>query len=807
MRLSEVEENKSVVITKVLGHGSFRRRISEMGFVSGKEVTVLKNAPLRDPIEYQLLGYNISLRRAEADLIEVITTDEALTLVPPNFDGVIDMEVLKTSAGKKGKTIHVALAGNPNCGKTTLFNRVTNSKEHVGNYSGVTVDAKVASFEQNGYTFKLVDLPGTYSLTAFSPEELFARNYIIEKSPDIILNVLDSTNLERNMFLTTQLIDMDIKVVIALNMFDDLAEGGASLDCDKLGKLLGIPIIPTTSSKGLGLEYLFNEIIEVYEDRNPVVRHIHINYGEELEKSIRVIRNEIKKDKPRDVVLSSRYLTIKLLDKDPEALKMLETSSNFDGIRTKTQSEIARLKSRLNDESSHLITDAKFGFIDGALKETFVPGVQWRYAITGKIDHLVTHRYFGFPIFLVFMFITFFATFRLGAFPMNWISNGVGLVSDFIKINMPAGMFKDLLTDGLVNGLGSIIVFVPNILILFFFTSLMEDTGYMARAAFIMDKLMHKIGLHGRSFIPMVMGFGCNVPAIMATRTIRNQSDRLLTMLIIPFMSCSARLPVYIVLISAFFKDYPAIILTSLYLLGILMAIVMAKILNFTIFKRKETPFVMELPPYRMPVLRNTLLHMWDKASQYFQKIGGTILVAVVIIWALEYFPRSEVDLNHQSGNLVSGTTQDWHVQSQLENSYLGMIGHSIEPLIRPLGFDWRMGICLVAGIPAKEIVVSTMGVLYETGKNDRKSRELLPEILKSEVYFSGPKANEKIFNQAVALSFLVFVLLYFPCIAVIATIKRESGSIRWALFTIFYTTAFAWITAFLTYHLALFFI
>jgi len=807
VRLSEVEENKRVVITKVLGHGSFRRRISEMGFVAGKEVVVLKNAPLRDPVEYQLLGYNVSLRRAEADLIEVITTEEAMKLVTPNFDGTIDMEVLKTSARENGKTIHVALAGNPNCGKTTLFNRVTNSKEHVGNYSGVTVDAKIASFHRNGYTFKLVDLPGTYSLTAFSPEELFARNYIIGQAPDIVLNVIDSTNLERNMFLTTQLIDMDIKVVIALNMHDDLVAGGAKLDCEKLGGLLGIPIIPTISSKGEGLDALFDEIIEVYEDRNPVVRHIHINYGEELEKSIKAVRKEIKKDKPSGVVLSSRYLTIMLLDNDPEALKLLETSSNFARISGMTKSEVSRLKSRLNDDSSHLITDAKYGFIAGALKETFVQGVHWRYAITGKIDHLVTHRIFGFPIFLLFMFLTFFATFRLGAYPMNWIGEGVTIISDIIKAAMPSGMFKDLLTDGIINGLGSIIVFVPNILILFFFTSLMEDTGYMARAAFIMDKLMHKIGLHGRSFIPMVMGFGCNVPAIMATRTIRNRSDRLLTMLIIPFMSCSARLPVYIVLISAFFKDYPAMVLTGLYLLGISMAIVMAKILNRTIFKRKETPFVMELPPYRMPVLRNTLLHMWDKASQYFKKIGGTILVAVVIIWALEYFPRSEENLHLKTEMSNSTEAHEWHVQSQIENSYLGMIGRTIEPLIKPLGFDWRMGICLVAGIPAKEIVVSTMGVLYESGKDNQKSRELLPEILKSEIYFSGPKAGEKIFNQAVALSFLVFVLLYFPCIAVIATIKRESGSLKWALFTVFYTTAFAWITAFFTYNIALYFI
>lgn len=807
MRLSEVIENNTVVITKVLGHGSFRRRISEMGFVAGKEITVLKNAPLKDPIEYQLMGYNVSLRRAEANLIEVITPEEARNSEPQSFDGTIDMEILKTSAKKKGKMIHISLVGNPNCGKTTLFNRVTNSNEHVGNYSGVTVDSKVATFSRKDYTFKLVDLPGTYSLTSYSPEELFTRNYIIEETPDIVLNVIDSTNLERNMYLTTQLIDMDIKVVIALNMYDDLLSGGAKLNTKELGAMMGIPIVPTTASKGQGLDELFDKIIEVYEDRDPVVRHIHINYGEEMEKSIKAIRKEIKEDKPIRAKLSSRYLAIRLIDKDQEAIKTLEASSNFNKIKEVAQKEIVRLESRLEDESSHLITDAKYGFIAGALKETFTVGVQWRYAITEKIDRLLTHKILGFPIFLLFMFLTFFATFRLGSIPMNWINKGVALFSELIKAWMPSGMLKDLLADGIINGLGSIIVFLPNILILFFFTSLMEDTGYMARAAFIMDKLMHKIGLHGRSFIPMVMGFGCNVPAIMATRTIRNRSDRLLTMLIIPFMSCSARLPVYIVLISAFFKDYPALVLTSLYLLGIVMAVLMAKILNRTLFRRKETPFVMELPPYRMPVLRNTLLHMWDKGSQYFKKIGGTILIAVIIIWTLEYFPRQKnLQVNNTIPNTV-GVLLENQSQSQIENSYLGQIGHFIEPVISPLGFDWKMGISLIAGIPAKEIVVSTMGVLYETGKDNQKNAVLLQSVLQKEIYHAGPKAGKPVFNKAVALAFLIFVLLYFPCIAVIATISRESGSWKWSLFTVFYTTAFAWVISFITYHIASLFI
>ncbi len=803
MRLSEVGENKTVVISKVLGHGSFRRRISEMGFVVGKEVTVMKNAPFKDPVEYRLLGYNVSLRRAEANLIEVVTQEEALTRVSPNFDGTIDLEELKTSAREKGRVIQVAIVGNPNCGKTTLFNRFTNSKEHVGNYSGVTVDAKMASVGKSGYTFNLVDLPGTYSLTTYTPEELFTRNFIIEQTPDIVLNVIDASNLERNMYLTTQLIDMDIKVVIALNMFDDLINSGSKLKIDQLGSLLGIPIVPTTASKGTGLDNLLDKLIEVYEDRDPVVRHIHINYGEEMEKSIRAIRKEIKKDKPVTAELSSRYLSIRLLDKDAEALKILEASSNFSRIKEIADAEIARLESRLEEESSHLITDAKYGFISGALKETYSKGFQKRFETTEKIDRVMTHRFFGFPIFLILMFITFFATFSLGGIPTGWMERGIRVLSDFIANMLSDGMLKDLLIDGIINGAGSVIVFLPNILILFFFTSLMEDTGYMSRAAFIMDKLMHKIGLHGRSFIPMVMGFGCNVPAIMATRTIRNRGDRLLTMLIIPFMSCSARLPVYVVLISAFFKDYPALVFIGIYLLGIVVAVLMANILNKTIFRRKETPFVMELPPYRMPVLQNTLLHMWDKGSQYLKKIGGTILIAVVIIWALEYFPRP---IQVPEGS-VSENTEIAAGESQIENSYLGRIGHFIEPAIRPLGFDWKMGVSLLAGIPAKEIVVSTMGVLYETGQSGQHSNDNLAESLQNQVHTVGEKEGQPVFNQAVALSFLVFVLLYFPCIAVIATIKRESGSWKWALFTVVYTSVAAWIGAFLTYHIASWFL
>jgi len=804
VRLSEVGENRTVVISKVFGHGSFRRRISEMGFVAGKEVSVMKNAPFKDPVEYRLMGYNVSLRRVEASLIEVVTTEEALLLHPHVYDGTIDMEELKISAKEKGRIITIALVGNPNCGKTTLFNRLTNSKDHVGKYSGVTVDASYATFEKDGYQFNLTDLPGTYSLTSYTPEELYTRNFILQEMPDIVVNVVDASNLERNFFLTTQLIDMDIKVVIALNMYDDLLASGSKLKLKKLAKLTGIPIVPTTASSGEGLDELMAKLVEVYEDRDPIVRHIHIHYGEEMEKSIDLIRKEIKKDKPLTATFSSRYLSIRLIGKDPEALKALESSSNYQSIKEITEHEITRLESRLSEDSSQLITDAKYGFIAGAMKECYQPGVMNRIIATEKIDKVMTDKYLGFPIFLSMMFLTFYATFTLGALPTEWIMLGITLLSDGLEALLVNGMLKDLLVDGVINGLGSVIVFLPNILILFFFLSLMEDTGYMARAAFLMDKLMHKMGLHGRSFIPMVMGFGCNVPAIMATRTIRNRGDRLLTMMIIPFMSCSARLPVYVVLISAFFPNYPALVFIGIYLLGISVAILFSKILNRTVFSRKETPFVMELPPYRMPVMRNTLLHMWDKASQYLKKIGGTILVAVVLIWALGYFPRVEIPkASDPSSTIVNVPPPS---VSQMEQSYLGRIGHAIEPVIRPLGFDWKMGVSLIAGIPAKEIVIGTMAVLYGT-ENDQHKNELLQTSLQNQKYESGPKKGEPVFNQAVALAFLVFVLLYFPCIAVIASIKRESGSWKYALFTVFYTTAAAWIGAFVTYHIASFFL
>jgi len=822
MKLSELQNGKKAIIVKVRGRGAFRKRITEMGFIKGQEIKAIKNAPLNDPVQYTIMGYEISLRRSEAELIEVSSNGEEV--LNNEYQGVIDDNVLKTSAQEKRKNIRVALVGNPNCGKTTLFNFASGSKEHVGNYSGVTVEAKKAKFKQDGYTFHITDLPGTYSLTAYSPEELYVRTFIQDELPDIVVNVIDASNIERNMYLTARLIDMDIKVIIALNMYDELEAKGDKLEYTELAKLTGVPIVPTKAYSGYGVKELFAKVIDVYEERDEIVRHVHINYGKSLEDSIKVIQAKINKYENIQVTskVAPRFIALNLLEKDKETHQALRAFEGADEISAIANEEIARLEKLHKEDTETLITDARYGFISGALKETFSPGAAKKRKTTEIIDAFITHKVFGFPIFIFFMWLMFQSTFSLGQFPMDWIDAGVSLLNDTINNLMPDGMLKDLLTDGIISGVGGVIIFLPNILILFFFISLMEDTGYMARAAFIMDKLMHKIGLHGKSFIPLIMGFGCNVPAIMSTRTIENKNDRLLTILINPFMSCSARLPVYIVIIGAVFPAYAGTALFLIYALGIVAAIFVAKLFKKTLFKTKEAPFVMELPPYRKPVFTTTLKHMWRKGSQYLQKMGGIILIASIIIWTLGYFPQhtettKEFDnkielakvefaekLKGTSGEEksklealqkteLSSLTREKESVRQSE-SYIGQVGHFIEPVISPLGFDWKIGVSITAGVAAKEIVISTMAVLYGV-EDDETSSNLTERIRKSEY-----KDGSKVFTKASAASLLVFVLLYFPCIAVIAAVRKETGSIKWAAFTIFYTTALAWGAAFIVY-------
>ncbi len=838
MTLNDLKQGESGIITKVKGRGAFRNRITEMGFVKGRKVEVVKSAPLKDPVEYKIMGYAISLRRSEASLIEVITEQEATSFHSlHSYQGVTNEDVLKTSAREKSKIIDIALVGNPNSGKTSLFNFASGSKEHVGNYSGVTIDAKLAKFQLDDYTFNLTDLPGTYSISAYTPEELYVRKFIFDESPDVVINVIDASNLERNLFLTTQLIDMDIKVVIALNMFDELEKTGNQFDFTHLGNMIGIPMIPTVGSKGKGIKELFRKVIEVYEDKEPMVRHIHINYGSNVEDAIKNIQNEIKKNKSLTDKISSRFLAIKLLEKDKWATASIVNWDNYFTVSDAIEKEVSRLEILYTEDSETLVSDARYGFIAGALKETF------RYkknkpnlpSVTKKIDNILTHKIWGYPIFIFFLWIMFQSTFRLGEYPVLWIEDLVRITGNFFQKWMPDGMLKDMLINGVIHGVGGVIVFLPNILILFLFISIMEDTGYMARAAFIMDKLMHKIGLHGKSFIPLIMGFGCNVPAIMSTRTLENRSDRILTILINPFMSCSARLPVYILVTSAIFAEYAGTVLFSIYMIGILLAIIVAIIFSKFVFKSKDVPFVMELPPYRIPTLRATYKHVWHKSGQYLKKMGGVILFASIIIWTLGYFPRKtdkevffhqqikEIEITYAQKTAVALPADTaiinkekvaaiknskLEMESQRhENSYIGKIGHFIEPVMRPLGFDWKMSVSLLAGTAAKEIVVSTMGVIYQADDNADEHSSALINKLKNETYKTGSKKDEFVFTPLAGFSFLMFVLIYFPCIAVFAAVKKEAGGIKWALFLAVYTTLLAWVISFLVFQIGSLFI
>lgn len=779
LKLSEIPTGEECVIVKVHGHGSFRNRIVEMGFVKGEKVVVVKNAPLHDPIEYKLMDTHISLRRSEARLIEVVRISNEER---NGFNGTFTEEEIARQVTEKSHTINIALVGNPNCGKTSFFNRATGLREKVGNYSGVTVDAKQGTFYHKGYTINLMDLPGTYSITEYTPEEIYVREYITKYHPDLVLNVVDASCLERNLFLTTQLIDMNIRVVMALNMYDELSREGAQLDYNHLGHLLGIPIVPTTASRGIGISEVLDEIIEVYEGRAKGSRHVHINYGQEIEQSICRIKAEVVPHKHITDEYTPRYVAIKLLENDRIMKEQLATVPNYERIDAVARKEITRLEKDYKEDTRTIITNAKYGFIRGALQETFQAGEKDKRQLTNAIDMLLTHQWLGFPFLIFFMWVMFQATFSLGSYPMEWIEIGVEGLGNWVAGVLPEGPLNDLLVNGVIAGVGGVIVFLPNILILFFFISLMEDTGYMARAAFIMDRMMHKIGLHGKSFIPLLIGFGCNVPAIMATRTLESRRDRIMTMLITPFMSCSARLPVYILMVSAFFPVNQGLVLMSIYLIGILLGIGTSLLLKKTLFAKSSDPFVMELPPYRMPTMRNTTIHMWGKAGQYLKKMGTIILFASVLIWALGYFP-----LNRQAEKDSS---------EHLEQSYIGQLGKFIEPTIKPLGFDWKMGVSIVTGLAAKEIVVSSMGILYHVPDAEENTQNLA-ENLKNQENSQG----EKVFTPLVAYAFMLFILIYFPCMAVIAAIRKEAGG-KWALFTIFYTTGLAWVVSFCVYQI-----
>lgn len=794
-------------MVKILGHGAFRKRVMEMGFVKGHKVKVLLHAPMMDPIKYSIMGYEVSLRRSEADLIEVDSLQDSAVSDRQDIDRHTDAEVPHSAR----RTINIALIGNPNCGKTSLFNIASGAKEHVGNYSGVTVEGKSGYFNYKGYRFNIVDLPGTYSLTYYSPEELYVRRFLSDNTPDVIVNVVDSSNLERNLYLTTELIDMDRSMVIALNMYDELRARGAQLDYELLGKMIGVPMLPIVSKTGEGVDRLFDAIIKVYEESHADVRHVHVNLGPDIEKMIRSMVDAIKAEGCVALHFSPRYIAIKLLEGDKEAEEMLRQSTeNCDRLLSLRDSLLQAYNEDHHEDVSESVAAEKYGFIAGALAETFTPGEEKEYTMTKIIDSFVTSKLFGFPLFFLIMFVIFWATFALGQYPMDWIETGVARLSEWVNSVLPDGIVKDMIADGIIGGVGGVIVFLPNILILYFCISFMEDSGYMARAAFIMDRVMHKIGLHGKSFIPLVMGFGCNVPAIMASRTIESKSSRLITILINPFMSCSARLPIYVLLIGTFFPEHPTLVFMGLYIGGIAVAMITARLLRKFYFKKDETPFVMELPPYRMPTMKASLRHTWSKGEQYLKKMGGIILVASVIVWALNYFPLSSHSATERTEEIVltavtpgleaeTAETVDDNVITS-NDSYLQMAGKVINPVLAPLGFHWRASVAALAGVPAKEIVVSTLGVLYT---NDEAVTE---QRLGARLSAPSPVTGRPDFGAPEALSFMVFILLYCPCIATITAIVRETGSWRYAAFSVIYNTLVAWICAWGVYRVMLFF-
>jgi len=840
MTLYDLNPDEKGIIVKINGSGAFRKRLIDLGFIRGREVTVVKKAPLQDPIQYEIMGYEVSLRGEEAKEIEIVTlTDQGFIrqeLV--DFNGVFTKESLSPAREKNDeKTINVVLVGNPNCGKTSIFNYISGSRENVGNYPGVTVDAKRTQFKYGEYRIRLIDLPGTYSISAYTPEEVFVRQFLTSDKTDIVINVVDCSNLERNLYLTTQILDLDLRMVMSLNMFDELQSRGDEFNYQHFAEMIGVPAVPTVGKKGEGMKELLDKVIQVYENDEPVVRHIHINYGTVIEDSIQKIENQISASLKFPSHIHARFIALKLIEKDRDYIRQVGSDPELTGLKDLVFKEIERIEHTFSGDTENILADLRYGFLAGALRETFKEGDTERKekTVSRKLDSVFTHKIWGLPIFVLILWLMFFSTFTIGGFFMELIETGVQLLGNLFVRFIPEGVFQDMLIEGVIGGVGGVIVFLPNIIILFLFIAFMEGTGYMPRIAFIMDRLMHKVGLHGKSFIPLIMGFGCNVPAIMATRTLENRSDRILTMLIIPLMSCSARLPVYVLLISAFFPRNPAFMLMLIYLLGIFFAAFFALIFKKLFFNKTEAPFVMELPPYRMPTFRATYVYMWLRASQYLKKMGGIILIASLIIWVLGYFPRN-VEYSRDYEQLIGDTKLSYEMMIQATEStdsitvlkeqkikeltdivrqrelerhsktYIGLLGRIIEPVMSPLGMDWRLSISILSGFPAKEVIISTMGVLFQDYELDPDNPDTdnpslrivsLDKRLQEAVFLEDENSGKPLFTKVSAFAFLLFVLFYFPCTASVVAIKKESARWSFTILSIVYTTGFAWLIAY----------
>ncbi len=689
------------------------------------------------------------------------------------------------------KKYRIALVGNPNSGKTTLFNILTGSRQHVGNWSGVTVEKKEGYFEYRGVLYEVVDLPGVYGLSPNSLEERIARDFIINEKPDLIINIIDGTTLERSLYLTSQLIDSHSRIILAINMCDEVEAKGIEINIEKLKTLLKFSVVPIVAKKEKGIKELLAKIPEVIKE-SPEDR-IHINYGEDIERAIKDIECQLECENIKEKIFK-RWIALQLLSGEEDLLP--QKSPSLIGKLKKSKDYLASI---YKEEIWELINDRRLGFINGVIKECvrIKPSLS-KKDITETIDNFVLNRFLSFPIFAVILWLTFQLTFSLGGILSYWVDAGISVLINFISISMRDSILKDLIVDGIIAGVGGVLVFLPQIMILFFIIAILEDSGYMARIAFIMDRIMHFLGLHGKSFISLFMGIGCNVPGIMAARTLESEDDRKITIIINPFISCSARLPVYVLITSMFFPKTGGNVIFFIYLIGIFVSIFTAKLLKTFFFKKQSVPFVMELPPYRMPTLKTLLIHMWERGSIFLKKMGGVILVGSILIWTLGYFPRqvrfplqiqefenlTKIEKDVTKKEEMMAQLEKMKNSFQLENSYIGKIGKVISPFFKPLGFSWREGVALLTGFVAKEVVVSTLSVLYASGEEEK-------DKLKNRMMENG-------FNQSSAFAFLLFVLLYMPCVATLAAIFRETNSLKWTAFSVFYGIFVAYAIAFL---------
>ena len=678
------------------------------------------------------------------------------------------------------RPITVALAGNPNSGKSSVFNMLTGARQHVGNYPGVTVEKTEGHCAYRDHEITFVDLPGTYSLTAYSGEELIARHFILQEQPDVVVDVVDASNIERNLYLGTQLIEMNAPLVFAFNMSDLAKRRGLEFDIEQLAQLLEARIVPTVGNKGEGRNALLDAIVEAAGQARRRRTH-KVTYGGEIEEELVKIEQCLaEREKELVARYGSRWVAAKLLEQDEDVIRKVHHPAVLDAVNA----SVSHLRDIFHDEPEIVMADRRYGFISGACQETIKNSVELRHDVSDSIDAVVTHRVLGLPIFLLLMYVVFFLTFRLGAYPMGWLESFFGWAGATIGALWPAHTAlwpRSLLVDGIIGGVGGVLIFLPNILILFMAIALLEDSGYMARAAFVMDRVMHKIGLHGKSFIPMLIGFGCSVPAIMATRILENRRSRLTTIMIVPLMSCGARLTIYALLIPTFFAErWRGPVLWAIYIIGIVLSIVCAKVLRLTLLKGETMPFVMELPPYRMPTGKAVLVHMWQRGWMYLRKAGTVILAASIILWALANYPRprgeSLVDLNEQQAR-----------QKALQHSVVGRIGQAIEPALKPLGFDWKIGTALIGALPAKELFVSQMGIVYAVGSTETDTQSLR-ETLKMT------------YTPLVGFCVMLFCLVSAPCIATIAMTRQETHSWRWALFQFFGLTALAYVITLVAY-------